>query len=270
MRRYKFRSGRTLMLGNKTLVMGILNVTPDSFSDGGQWLNVNHAVKHVKDMINDGADIIDIGAESTRPNFNPISAEDEIARLENILRALDDCPIPISIDTYKTSTAKAAIELGADFINAVHVEKNMLELAAQLKIPIVVNHDQALSDPIADVKHFFNHMINLSIEVGLNPNNLIFDPGIGFGKTQEQNLMILRRLEELSDYRPLMLGVSRKSVIEYALGLPVEQRDEATGAWCVIGAVKGVDIVRVHNVNLIAKMIRAADILAKNKSLKAD
>ena len=263
MRQYKFRSGRTLTIGNRTLVMGILNVTPDSFSDGGQWLNVNQAVKHVDEMISDGADIIDIGAESTRPNFKPVSAEEELNRLENILRALNDCPIPISVDTYKPSTAKAAIELGADFINAVHVEKPMLELAAQLNIPIVVTHDQPLSDPIADVKNFFNQMINLSIAVGLERNNLIFDPGIGFNKSAEDNLSILRRLEQFNDYQPLMLGVSRKSVIGHALGLPVEQRDEATGAWCVIGAMKGVDIVRVHNVNLIAKMIRAADILTK-------
>lgn len=258
MRQYKFRSGRTLTIGDRTLIMGILNVTPDSFSDGGQWLNVDHAVKHANEMIADGADIIDIGAESTRPNFTPISADEEISRLEPILRALKDCPIPVSVDTYKPSTAKAAIKLGADFINAVHVEKSMLELAAELKIPIVVTHDQP-----SDIKNFFDQMIQQAIKIGLDRNNLIFDVGIGFGKTQEQNLSIMRRLEELSDYRPLMLGVSRKSVIGHALGLPVDQRDEATAAWCVIGAMKGVDIVRVHNVKLIAKMIRAADVLIK-------
>ena len=263
MRQYKFRSGRTLTIGNRTLVMGILNVTPDSFSDGGQWLNVNQAVKHVDEMISDGADIIDIGAESTRPNFKPVSAEEELNRLENILRALNDCPIPISVDTYKPSTAKAAIELGADFINAVHVEKPMLELAAQLNITLVVTHDRQSDDVIADIKNFFEQTVERANELGLDRNNLIFDPGIGFGKTQEQNLTILRRLDELKTDLPLMLGVSRKSVIEYALGLPIEQRDEVTGAWSVIGAMKGADIVRVHNVNLIAKMIRAVDILTK-------
>ena len=153
--------------------------------------------------------------------------------------------------------------MGADFINAVHVEKPMLELAAQLNIPIVVTHDRQSDDVIADIKNFFEQTVERANELGLDRNNLIFDPGIGFGKTQEQNLTILRRLDELKTDLPLMLGVSRKSVIEYALGLPIEQRDEVTGAWSVIGAMKGADIVRVHNVNLIAKMIRAVDILTK-------
>ena len=247
--------------------MGILNVTPDSFSDGGQWINVDRAVEHVNEMIADGADIIDIGAESTRPNFIPVNADEEIARLEPILRALKNCPLPISVDTYKPSTAEAAINLGADIINAVHVERPMLETAARLNVPLVVTHDRQSDDVISDIKNFFDQTVELAYEIGLDKNNLIFDPGIGFGKTQEQNLTILRRLDELKTDLPLMLGVSRKSVIEYALGLPLDQRDEVTGAWCVLGAMKGADIVRVHNVKMISKMIRAADMINKKDSL---
>ena len=255
MRNYSFESR------NRTLVMGILNVTPDSFSDGGRWLDVNQAVRHAREMIEDGADIIDVGAESTRPNFTPISVDEEISRLEPVLRALDDCPVPISVDTYKPTVAQAALDLGADIINAVHVERDMIECSARNDCPLIVTHDRRSEDVIGDIKNFFDRTIETAIEVGLDRKNLIFDPGIGFGKTQEQNLMILRRLEELKNYRPLMLGVSRKSVIEYALGLPIERRDEATGAWSVIGSMRGADIVRVHNVKLIAPMIRAADVI---------
>ena len=257
-RTIKFRSGRELSLGNKTLVMGILNVTPDSFSDGGLWFNSDDAARHVREMIDDGADIIDIGAESTRPSAIPIGAEEELARLEKILRVVRDCPVPISVDTYKASVAAAAIDLGADFINCVHCDRSMLETAARLDVPIVVAHDQP-----SDVAGFFARMNALAREVGLARRNLIFDPGIGFGKSQQTNLMIIRQLEKFRKYRPLMLAVSRKSVIEYALGLPVDQRDEATAAWCVLGAAKGVDIVRVHNVKLVASMLRAADVLLR-------
>ena len=254
MRNYSFESR------NRTLVMGILNVTPDSFSDGGRWLDVNQAVRHAREMIEDGADIIDVGAESTRPNAIPISVDDEINRLEKILPALKNCPVPISVDTYKPTVAQAALDLGADFINAVHVDSSMIECAARNDCPLVVTHDQPAAQP-SDIKNFFDRIIEQSIEVGLKRSNLIFDPGIGFGKSHEQNLMILRRLEELSDYRPLMLGVSRKSVIGYALNLPLDQRDVATGIWSVIGAMRGADIVRVHNVKMIAPMLRAADVI---------
>ena len=247
--------------GTRTLVMGILNVTPDSFSDGGRWLNVESAVKHAREMIEDGADIIDIGAESTRPDATPIDAAEEINRLEKILSALKNCPVPISVDTYKPTVAQAALELGADFINAVHVDRAMLECSARNDCPLVVTHDRPSDDVISDIKNFFDRIIEQSIEIGLERSNLIFDPGIGFGKTQEQNLMILHRLEELSDYRPLLLGVSRKSVIGYALNLPIESRDEVTGIWSVIGAMRGADIIRVHNVKMIVPMLRAADVL---------
>lgn len=248
----------------RTLVMGIVNITPDSFSGDGHRFDVDHALAKVREMIDDGADIIDIGAESTRPNFTPISAEEEMSRLEPVLSALSDCPLPISIDTYKPAVARAAIELGADFINTVHVERAMIECAAQVGCPLVVTHNRSAEALIDDIKKFFDWTIETALEVGLARENLIFDPGIGFNKTQEQNLLILRQLEELNDYRPLMLGFSRKSVIGYALGLPLKLRDETTGAWSVIEAMKGADILRVHNVKMIAPMLRAADVLRED------
>ncbi len=247
----------------RTLVMGIVNITPDSFSGDGRWPNLDHALAQIREMIDDGADIIDIGAESTRPNYTPISVDEEISRVEPVLRALVDCPLPISIDTYKPEVARAAIALGADFINTVHVERPMIECAARLGCPLVVTHNRSAADLIDDIKHFFEWTLETAREVGLDQSKLIFDPGIGFSKTQEQNLLILRQLEKLKKYRPLMLGFSRKSVIGYALGLPLDLRDETTGAWSVIEAMKGADILRIHNVKLIAPMLRATDVLVK-------
>ena len=247
----------------RTLVMGIVNITPDSFSGDGRLSNIDHALAQVREMIDDGADIIDIGAESTRPNYTPVSVDEEMSRLEPVLRALIDCPLPISIDTYKPAVAQAAIDLGADFINTVHVGREMIECAARNDCPLVVTHNRSADDLIDDIKNFFDRTIETAIDVGLDQEKLIFDPGIGFGKTQEQNLMILRQLEKLKKYRPLLLGFSRKSVIGYALGLPLDLRDETTGAWSVIEAMKGADILRIHNVKLIAPMLRATDVLVK-------
>ena len=253
--------------------MGILNITPDSFSDGGKWNNIDKAKRHVEEMVAAGADIIDIGAESTRPGFNAISAEEEIARLEPILKAIVPiCSVPISVDTYKAKTAEAAIELGANILNDIHglqyeTEPLMMaQVAAKFNVPIIVMHNHIIKeDVIDDIKKFFRQSLKIADKVGLNRRNIIFDPGIGFNKTQEQNLEILRRLDELKtlddvEY-PLLLGVSRKSVIGHYTGLPVNERDEATGAICVIGITKGVDIVRVHNVEMIAKMCTMADLI---------
>lgn len=250
----------------KTLVMGILNVTPDSFSDGGKWNQIDVAKRHVAEMVEAGADIIDIGAESTRPGFTTITAEEEMERLEQILKEIiGECPVPISIDTYKPKTAEFAINLGVEIINDVAgLSSEMAQVAAHYDKKIIVTHNQVFrGDVIEDIKNFFRQSLNIADKFALNRRNIIFDPGIGFNKTQEQNLEILRRLEEIKIINeiayPLLLGVSRKSVIGYATGLPVEERDEATGALCVIGISKGVNIVRVHNVAMIAKMCKMAD-----------
>ena len=269
---FNLNSGKNLTIGKKTLIMAILNITPDSFSDGGKFNSIDTAKRHVEELIDSGADIIDIGAESTRPGFNPISADEEITRLEPILKAMvKDCPIPISVDTYKSKTAEVAINLGADIINDIHGLQYeaeplaMAKVAAKYDVPVVAMHNNKAESIIDDVKQYFERTLTIADEVGLNRKNIIFDPGIGFGKTQEQNLEVLRRLDELKtidgvEY-PMLLGVSRKSVIGYSIGLDVNNRDEATGALCVIGITKGINIVRVHNVEMIAKMCKMTDLI---------
>ena len=272
---FTFNNGKKIITGRKTLIMAILNITPDSFSDGGKWNNIDSAKRCVEEFISAGADIIDIGAESTRPNFIPISADEEISRLKPILKAIvKDCPTPISIDTYKAKTAEAAINLGADMINDIYGLQyemeplSMAKVIAKYNCPLIAMHNQKIhGDVIDSITQYFRKTFNIAGEVGINRNNIIIDPGIGFNKTQEENLEILRRLDELNKIDeikyPLLLGVSRKSVIHYVTKLPVDKRDEVTGAICAIGITKGVDIVRVHNVNMISAICKMADAIVK-------
>ncbi len=238
--------------------MGILNITPDSFSDGGFFYSAENAISHAKKLIEDGADIIDVGAESTRPNFTPISADEEISRLEKILPAIKKFGVPISIDTYKPEVAEFAIKNGAAIIN--DISGSMFDVAKKFSVPIIAMHNEKISDGdiISDIKNFFRKNLRDDLQI-------IFDVGIGFNKTQEENLTILKNLRELKFIDgveiPLLLGVSRKSVIGYATGFDVNNRDEATGAICVLAASQGVNIVRVHNVEMISKMLKMADIL---------
>lgn len=251
--------------GDKTLIMGILNVTPDSFSDGGKYLSVEAAIAHARQMISDGADILDVGAESTRPDAKVIGVDEEIARLEKILPALKNLGVPISIDTYKPEIAEFSLERGANIINDVHglEDSRMIAVAKKFNAPVIAMHSEKCCDEniIDDIKKFFRRTL------AKFDGQIIFDPGIGFGKTQEENLEILQRLDELKivDGRevPLMIGVSRKSFIGWATGLPIDERDEATGAICVHAIAKGVDIVRVHNVKMIARMCLMTDILRR-------
>lgn len=249
-------------LKNKTQIMGILNITPDSFSDGGFFYSAENAVSHAQKLIEDGADIIDVGAESTRPNFTPISADEEIARLEKILPAIKNLGVPISIDTYKAEVAEFALKNGAAIINDVHglSDSKMVDVAKKFNTPVIAMHNQKISDDdiISDIKNFFRRVSQYDLEI-------IFDVGIGFGKTQEENLTVLKNLRELKNLDgkeiPLLLGVSRKSVIGYATGFDVNNRDEATGAICVLAVAQGVNILRVHNVAMISKMCKMADVL---------
>ena len=244
-----------LGLGKKTLIMGILNITPDSFSDGGFFYSADAALTHAKKLIADGADIIDIGAESTRPNFTPIDAETEIARLEKIIPAVKNLGVPISIDTYKPEVAEFALSVGADIINDIRGE--MFDVAKKFDAPIIAMHNRKFTgDVISDIKNFIS-------STARNDLQIIFDVGIGFNKTQEDNLKILKNLREFENV-PMLLGVSRKSVIGYATGFDVNNRDEATGAICVLAVAQGVNIVRVHNVAMVAKMCKMADCLIKN------
>ena len=276
-RHYRLPSGKELTVGEGTLVMGILNVTPDSFSDGGKWNTLDKALNHALSMVEDGAAIIDVGAESSRPGFVPVSAAEEIERLAPFLEHIvPKIPVPISIDTFKAQTARAAVELGADILNdiwglqyAAEERGAMARVAAEYHAPVVVMHNQTgtayRTDVIEAMQDFFRESCAIAEGAGVAKESLIFDPGIGFGKTPETNIEVLHRLQELcvldGEAYPLLLGASRKSFIGYALDLPVEERLEATGAATVLGVAAGASIVRVHDVKEIARMCRMADII---------
>lgn len=271
-RTYTWKDGKTLSLGNKTAVMGILNYTPDSFSDGGKWNQVDDALRHMEQMVADGADIIDIGAESSRPGFTPISADEEIDRLEPILpRLIKECPVPISVDTYKAKTADYAMSLGAHMMNDIwglqYAEEpgQMAAVAAKHDVPIIIMHNQdgtEYGDMMEEIKLFFIHSAAIAAAAGVKQENIITDPGIGigFGKTAEQNLYVIRHLDELTNLPyPLLLGTSRKGFIGKILDLPISERMEGTGTTCVSGILAGCDIVRVHDVLPIVRMCKMAD-----------
>ena len=270
---FKLRGGHELTIGAKTLLMGILNVTPDSFSDGGKFFSAEAATTHAAQLVDDGADIIDIGAESTRPHATLVSAAEEIARLEKILPALKNLDVPISIDTYKPEVAAQALELGSDIINDVHglEDLRMIDVAKKFDAPVIAGHFErcCACDIVGDVQRFFRRTLANCEARGFDTAKIIFDPGIGFGKTQEENWTLLRRLDELKtlDGREnfLSLGVSRKSVIGWATGLDVDERDEATGALCVHAIEKGVNIVRVHNVKMLSRMCKTIDKLKNSQ-----
>lgn len=243
-------------LGKSTYIMGILNVTPDSFSDGGKFNNIDNALRHAKKIIDAGADIIDVGGESTRPNYTLISDEEELERILPVISALKkELDIPISIDTYKPYVAECAIKEGAHLINDIWGFKRdpkMAQIAAKLDVPCCLMHNREnkeyknyLEDVLSDLKE----SINIALKAGVKPENIILDPGIGFAKTYEQNLELMNNLELVSSLGyPVLLGTSRKSMIGNTLNLPPEERVEGTVATTVIGIMKGCDFVRVHDV----------------------
>lgn len=271
-RTYHWKDGKSLTIGKKTLVMGVLNYTPDSFSDGGKWNDIDVALQHMEQMVADGADIIDIGAESSRPGFTPISAEEEIVRLEAILpKLVENCPVPISVDTYKAETADYAMQTGAHIMNDIWGLQyapepgKMAAVAAKYDVPVVVMHNQdgtAYTDIIEDMKKFFITSAVIAAKAGMKQEQIITDPGIGFGKTWEQNLYVMKHLTDLTALPyPMLLGTSRKGFIGRILDLPVTERMEGTGATCVSGVLAGCAIVRVHDVKPIARMCKMADAL---------
>lgn len=270
-REYVWPDGKTLLWGRKTLVMGVLNVTPDSFSDGGKWNSPDTSVSHLKEMVQDGADLIDVGAESTRPGGKKLTAEEEMHRLFTFLPTLlQKSPVPVSVDTYHYQTADRALSEGAHILNDVwgfqYDQGEMADVAAQYDVPVILMHNQNGTtyemDIIESMKIFFDRSIERALSHGIKEKNIILDPGIGFGKTGEQNLEILRRLTELTDMPyPFLLAPSRKRFIGTVLGLPAEERDEGTGAVCLWGQVRGCGMVRVHNVRMIARMTAMTDAL---------
>ena len=259
-------------------IMGILNVTPDSFSDGGKWNQIDRALFHTEEMIRDGAEIIDIGGESTRPGYQKVTEDEEIERVVPYIRAVrEKFNIPVSIDTYKAKVARAAVEAGAGLINDIWGFKGdpkMAETAAALRVPCCVMHNRNLEthpyhNLMEDVLNDLKESIRLGLDAGVRPEHIITDPGIGFGKTLEDNLLVMKHLERLKELGyPILLGTSRKSMIGLTLSLPVEERVEGTVATTVFGVMKGCSFVRVHDVkeNYRAMKMTEAMIYAKESN----
>ncbi|QDQ00587.1 dihydropteroate synthase [Lysinibacillus fusiformis] len=263
-------NGITLDYTSETFVMGILNVTPDSFSDGGKYNNVEAAVAQAKKMVADGAKIIDVGGESTRPGYERISDEDEIRRIVPVIQALlAEVPAIISVDTYKANVARAAIEAGAHIINDIwgaKSEPEIAQVAAQLKVPIILMHNRENQDYGTDfwatAKADLEESIAIAKKAGVPDTHIILDPGIGFAKTTVQNIEMMQHLDDLvvMGY-PVLLATSRKSMIGNVLNLPVEQRLEGTTATVVYGIEKGCHMIRVHDVKEMVRATYMTDVL---------
>ena len=251
---------KKFLLGSKTYIVGILNVTPNSFSDGGKFFDVASAMEHVERMISQGADIIDIGGESTKPGYKMISDDEEIERIVPVIRQIkSQFDIPISIDTYKSKVALEAIKAGADCINDIwglkHDEK-MAGLVKKYDLPVCIVHNRAQKDSslsedafILKMKEEILQSISIAKKAGISDDKIIIDPGIGFGKTYEQNLCCVKNLSMWKEFGyPILLGASRKSFIGEALNLPVGEREEATIAISALAAMNGCDFLRVHDV----------------------
>ena len=254
--------------GKRTYIMGILNVTPDSFSDGGNFNNIDAAIKHAREMIEDGVDIIDIGGESTRPGHKYVEADEEIQRVTPVIKELKkEINVPISIDTYKSKVAEEALKLGVEMINDVwglKRDKDMAKVVAKYDAHVCIMHNQDGTDYNEDImesiKKSLNESISIALKAGVKKDKIVLDPGIGFGKTFEQNLEVLKRLDELNDLGyPILLGTSRKSVIGNVLNVEPKERLEGTIATTVLGIRDGVDIVRVHDVKENLKAVKMAD-----------
>lgn len=262
---------REFELGKKVYVMGILNVTPDSFSDGGQFLQAEQAVRQAEQMIADGADLIDIGGESTRPGHTQISDEEEIERVVPVIRRIKErFDIPVSIDTYKSKVAKAALEAGADLLNDIWgflYDEDMAALASEHDVAVCLMHNRETAvydDLMTDVKKDLEKCLAIAAKYGVKKEKIILDPGIGFGKTYEHNLEIMNHLQQICGMGyPVLLGASRKSMIGLTLDLPVAEREEGTIATSVIGAMKGCDFVRVHNVRANVRALKMTDAIRK-------
>lgn len=268
-RTYTLGKYKLAITPEKTLVMGILNFTPDSFSDGGKFNDLDKALKHAEQMIKDGADIIDIGAESTRPyGSEKITDAEELDRLMPVLeKVLANFSIPVSIDTYKSTVAREALKAGAHIINDIwglQIDPEMAKVVAEYDVPVIIMHNQDGTEYqreiIAQMLEFLRNSIKIGQAAGINLDNFIIDPGIGFGKKPEDNLVIMSRLEELQSLGcPILLGTSRKRFIGEVLDAPPQDRVEGTGATVALGIAKGANIVRVHDVKAIARIARMTD-----------
>lgn len=260
-----------LPIGEKTYVMGILNITPDSFSDGGNYTSIDEAVKRAKEMIELGADIIDIGGESTRPGHAPVDPFEEINRVVPIIERLTrEFEIPISVDTSKAIVAQKALAAGACIVNDIwgfQKDENLAKVVSESSAGAILMHnslDTNYSDVCGDTIRFLKKSIEIAERAGIRRNSIMIDPGIGFGKTTEQNLEVMRRLKELSALGyPVLIGTSRKSMIGKVLDLPVDDRLEGTAATIALGIANGVDFVRVHDVGQMVRVARMTDAMVR-------
>ena len=265
---------RTLTLGKRTLLMGVLNVTPDSFSDGGLFFDKNKAISHGLRMVEEGADIIDIGGESTKPGSKPIELEEELRRVMPVIESIaKEVDIIISIDTYKSAVAQRAIEAGAEIVNDIsglHFDPDLAKVAAKGNIPLILMHIRGTPETMqknvhydsifSEILQYLKDSIQRAESAGLDPRQIIIDPGIGFGKTVKDNLLIIKNLHEFRILgKPILLGTSRKSFIGKILNTEVEDRLEGTLSSIAIGVLNGAHIIRSHDVHQAKKAITVAD-----------
>ncbi|GFN22420.1 dihydropteroate synthase [Thermanaeromonas sp. C210] len=273
-------NGYEFTFGQRTYVMGILNVTPDSFSDGGLYFDLEKAVARAREMAAAGADIIDIGGESTRPGADPLPLDEELRRVIPVVDRLSrELSVPLSVDTYKAEVARAALEHGATIINDIsglRADPEMARVVADFGCPVVVMHikgtpknmqdNPTYEDVIGEVKDYLRQGVEMAVEAGLAREKVIVDPGIGFGKNLEHNLEILRRLEEFKDLgQPLLVGTSRKTFIGRILDLEPRERVWGTAATVALSIARGADIVRVHDVREMKQVVRMTDAIVRGK-----
>lgn len=261
---------------NHTYVMGILNVTPDSFSDGGKYNNLSAAQRHVEEMIKNGVDIIDVGGESTRPGYTLISDEDEIKRVVPVIEMIKkNYDTPISVDTYKSNVAKAALDAGADLINDIwgfKYDSHMAETVAEYNAVCCLMHNRNIeknpyNNILDDIMQDMKGCINIAKKAGISDEKIILDPGIGFAKTCDESLLVMNNLEKMNDLGyPVLLGTSRKSMIGITLDLPVDERVEGTIATTVIGVMKKMAFVRVHDVKANLRAIKMTEAIIKSNN----
>ena len=272
-----------LDLGGRTRIMGILNVTPDSFSDGGLFSDAGKALSHARNLAAAGADIIDIGGESTRPGSEPLAEDEELRRILPLIERLSkELTVPLSVDTYKAAVAERALDAGASIVNDIsglRFSPDMAKVIADHGAAVIIMHikgtprnmqeNPVYGDVIGEIIAYLEEGIAIAERAGVDRNNTLIDPGIGFGKTLEHNLEILNRLDEFRTLgRPIVLGTSRKKFIGKVLDIPVpEQRDEGTAATVALGIERGASIVRVHDVAHMVRIVRMTDAIVKPRAI---
>jgi len=273
-------SGHELKLGERTQIMGVLNVTPDSFSDGGRFLDHDRAIEHGLNLAREGADIIDVGGESTRPYSRKVTAREEIERVVPVIKALSrELTLPISIDTFKAEVVQKALEAGAAIINdisSLRFDPDMAGVAVAARVPVILMHIQGTpadmqnhptyQDLMGEIIVFLQEAIERAVKAGIRREMLLVDPGIGFGKTFDHNLEIIRELGRLATLQqPILLGSSRKAFIGHILNKEAPERDLGTMATIAAGILNGAQIVRVHNVAMALQTVRVIDAIKRGR-----